>query len=150
MTITINKKIDNSNNEIKLELVKRSDCNFLYTLLKQRNPKANISHKILPTFKEHVRFVLSRPYSKWYIIKIQNKKLGSIYLSRQNEIGIFLHKKYQKSGFGGKALHILMKKNKKNRYLANISPKNYESINFFKKNGFKLIQYTYELIPLKT
>ena len=150
MTITNNQKIDNSKDEIKLELVGKSDCRFLYTLLKQRDPKANISHKILPTFQEHVRFVLSRPYSKWYTIRIQNKKIGSIYLSRHDEIGIFLGKKYQKSGIGRKALVMLMKKNQKRRYLANISPKNYKSIKFFKKNGFKLIQYTYELIPVKT
>ncbi len=33
----------------------------------------------------------------------------------------------------------------KKRYLANVSPKNKNSINFFKKNKFRLIQYTFEL-----
>ena len=28
---------------------------------------------------------------------------------------------------------------------ANVNPKNKKSLDFFKKNGFKLIQYTYEL-----
>ena len=37
-----------------------------------------------------------------------------------------------------------MKQNKQKRYLANVSPKNKKSIQFFKHNGFKLIQYTFE------
>ena len=37
-----------------------------------------------------------------------------------------------------------MKKNPRKRFLANVSPKNKKSMEFFKKNGFKLIQYTFE------
>jgi RimJ/RimL family protein N-acetyltransferase len=62
-----------------------------------------------------------------------------------NEIGIFLKKEFHGLGFGNKALRLLMKQNPKKRYLANISPHNKKSIEFFKKNGFSLIQYTYEL-----
>ena len=38
------------------------------------------------------------------------------------------------------ALNILIKKNRRKRYLANINPKNKKSISFFKKNGFELIK----------
>lgn len=100
----------------------------------------------MPTYDEHIKFVKSNPYSKWYIIKIGARKVGSIYLTKQNEIGIFLIKNLHHKGIGTHALKLLMEKNPGLRYLANISPKNKESINFFKKNGFKLIQYTYELI----
>jgi len=31
--------------------------------------------------------------------------------------------------------------------LANVNPKNKDSQKFFKANSFRLIQYTYELIP---
>lgn len=149
MTIK-NKKSNNSGDTIKLESVQNSDCRFLYTLLKQRDSKINISHKRMPTYQEHIKFVLSKPYSKWYTIRLKNKKIGSIYLSRQSEIGIFLEKKSQKIGVGKQALLLLMKKNPRKRYLANVSPKNTKSIKFFEKNGFKLIQYTYELMPPKT
>ncbi|RZD45223.1 MAG: N-acetyltransferase, partial [Thaumarchaeota archaeon] len=71
--------------------------------------------------------------------------VGSIYLTKNNEIGIFLIKKNQSKGIGVNALKLLMKKNLKVRYLANVNPKNKKSIEFFKKNGFKLIQHTYEL-----
>ena len=138
--------IMNDNYSVMLKKVTRSDSKFLYNLLCQRKPNENISHKKMPTYAEHVKFVMSKPYSKWYIIKYKNKKTGSIYLTNQNEIGIFLHTAAQNKGIGKKALDLLIKNNPRSRYLANINPKNTKSIGFFTKNGFKLIQYTYELI----
>jgi len=131
--------------DISIRSVKKSDSNFLYELLKQRDPRANISHKRMPSFKQHESFIQSKPYSKWYIIQNFKNDVGSIYLSKNNEIGIFLIKKNQNNGIGKSALKLLIKKNPKVRYLANVNPKNKKSIDFFKKNGFKLIQYTYEL-----
>ena len=131
---------------VKLRRVYKSDCQFLYELLSERDPKVNISHKKMPTFEEHVRFVMSKPYSKWYIIQLKNQSVGSIYLTDKNEIGIFMKKELQGKGIGRKALQLLMKLNPRSRYLANVNPHNTNSIKFFKKNGFKLIQYTYELI----
>ena len=131
---------------ITLKNVTKADFQFLYELLSERDSRANISHKKMPTYDEHLKFVTSKPYSKWYIIYYYNKKSGSIYLSKQNEIGIFLKKEIQGKGIGTKALELIMKKNGSKRYLANISPKNKKSIEFFKKHGFKLVQYTYELI----
>ena len=104
----------------------------------------------MPTYAEHVRFVKSKPYSKWYVIIVGTRKVGTIYLTRQNEIGIFLKKGLQHQGVGTCALGILMGRNPGLRYLANVSPKNKESMNFFQKNGFKLIQYTYQLINSKS
>ena len=132
-------------NKISLKLVNITDHKFLYDLLKSRNPNFNISHKKMPSFNEHVKFVNSKPYSKWYIIKQNDEKVGSIYLSKQNEIGIFLKKNIQGKNIGTKALKLLITKNPKKRFLANINPKNTKSIKFFKKNEFKLIQYTFEL-----
>ena len=131
--------------DIKLKSIAKSDHRFLYQHLKERNPSANISHKKMPTYAEHVRFVMSHPYSKWYIIIHKNKKIGTIYLTKQNEIGIFIKNKVQGKLIGQRVLKLLMEKNPRKRYLANISPKNKKSIAFFKKNGFKLIQYTFEL-----
>lgn len=132
---------------IKLKKVQKSDIVFLYELLKDRNPKANISHKKMPTFSEHTKFVCSKPYKSWYVVLMNKQKVGSVYLSKQYEIGIFLLKEFQKLGIGKTILQLLISKNPQYRYLANVSPKNYESIKFFKNNNFKLIQYTFELIP---
>ena len=133
------------NLDISIRSIKKSDSNFLYELLKERDSRANISHKKMPSIKQHEKFIQSKPYSKWYIIQNSNKEVGSIYLSKNNEIGIFLIKKNQSKGIGFNALKLLMEKNPKIRYLANVNPKNKKSIEFFKKNGFKLIQHTYEL-----
>ena len=130
---------------VKLKTVSKSDYRFLYNLLMERDARANISHKKMPTYYQHVAFVSAKPYSKWYVILYDTNKAGSIYLSSQNEIGIFIKKSFQNKQIGDIALHTLIKKNPKKRYLANVNPKNKKSISFFKKNGFKLIQYTFEL-----
>tara|TARA_Y100000590_G_scaffold430501_1_gene544167 strand:+ start:492 stop:908 length:417 start_codon:yes stop_codon:yes gene_type:complete len=136
-----------SEDEIKFKEVDKSDIKFLYQHLKERDPITRISHKKMPTYRQHKKFVLSKPYTKWYIIFQKNKKIGSIYLTEMNEIGIFLKKNVQGKGLGQKSLELLMKLNPRSRFLANVSPKNKESIKFFKKNKFKYIQNTYELEP---
>ena len=134
---------------MKLKPVSKSDYRFLYDLLMERNPRANISHKKMPTYNEHVSFVSAKPYSKWYVILYRVNKVGSIYLTSQNEIGIFIKKSFQNKQIGNIALRKLIKKNPKKRYLANVNPKNKKSIRFFKNNGFKLIQYPFELSKIK-
>ena len=130
---------------IKLIPVTKNHYHFLYDLLKERNPITNISHKTMPTYEKHVKFIKSKPYSKWYIIKADNSNVGTIYLTKQNEIGIFLKKENQVRNIGKNALNLLMKKNPQKRYLTNINPKNKNSIRFFKNNGFQILQYTYEI-----
>ena len=43
------------------------------------------------------------------------------------------------------SLIILMKKNPRKRYLANVNPNNKKLISFWKKNNFSLVSYSYEL-----
>ena len=131
-------------NKIILKSILKSDYRFLYDLLEDRNSQVNILHKTMPTYDEHVKFIKSKPYSKWYIIFKSKQKIGSIYLSKNDEIGIFILKKFQGKNIGIYALNELMKKNPRKRFLANVNPKNKKSISFFKNNGFKLIQYTFE------
>jgi len=134
-----------TNSQIKLTAVTKNDALFLYDLLKERKPNVNISHEKMPTYVQHIKFIESKPYSKWYIIKFGNKKIGSVYLSKQNEIGIFIIKDMHSKKLGTSILKALIEKNHRKRYLANINPKNKKLIGFFKKNGFKLLQYTFEL-----
>ena len=131
--------------DLELKSVTKTDVRFLYNQLKERDPKINISHKRMPSYSEHTRFVLSKPYSKWYIIYYKNRKVGNVYLSKMNEIGIFILKTIKVKGLGSLVLEQVLKKNPKARYLANVNPNNIKSAEFFKKNGFKLIQHTYEL-----
>ena len=129
---------------ISLKSVTNSDTKFLFDLLKERDPSVNISHKKMPTYNQHTKFIKSKPYSKWYIILKSKQKIGSIYLSKNDEIGIFISKEFQSKNVGNNALNEFIKKNPHKRFLANVNPKNKKSISFFKKNGFKLIQYTFE------
>ena len=51
--------------DLKLREIADSDFSFLYKLLKGRNPKENISHKEIPSYKQHVKFVKSKPTDKY-------------------------------------------------------------------------------------
>jgi len=130
---------------IILKSVNASDSEFLFNLLQKRDLKVNISHKKMPTYNQHIKFLKSKPYSKWYIIILEKQKIGSIYLSKQNEIGIFLMKSCDVDDIRLKSLITLMKKNPRKRYLANVNPNNKKLISFWKKNNFSLVSYSYEL-----
>ena len=129
--------------EIELKPINEQDIDFLYGLLKEREGIVNISHKELPPFSEHEQFVKSSPYPYWDIILLNNERIGNIYLSNRDELGIFISKDFQSQGAGSIALQKFMKKIGKKRFLANINPTNYKSIQFFGKNGFIHIQNTY-------
>lgn len=118
-------------------------CGILYQLLAERDPSINISHAALPTWEDHVGFVASRPYKAWYLIHEVGGFTGSIYLTFDNEIGIFMHPDFAGYGFGKRAVKALMKAHPSDSYLANINPSNETSISFFKGLGFELLQQTY-------
>lgn len=137
-------------NIIQLTSIKKSDHKFLYELLSERKQITNIEHKKMPTYDKHIEFVNSKPYSKWYIITSDNDtKIGTIYLTKKNEVGIFLKKQFNKKGLGTMALKLLLEKHPKSYFLANINPKNKKSIDFFKKNGFTPYQITLKFQPKK-
>ena len=90
------------NSKIKLKQVTKTDMLFLYELLKNKDPNSNISHKKMPTYDEHVKFVLSKPYTNWYIIECDKKNAGAIYLSKQDEIGTSISNDYEYEQFSPK------------------------------------------------
>ena len=133
------------NSNVKLKQVTKNDALFLYELLKNKDPNANISHKKMPSYDEHVEFVMSKPYTNWYIIKYDKKNVGSIYLSKQDEIGISINTDYEYDQIVKSALKLLMKLNRRKRYLANVGPKDVKSQEFLLKNGFTSLEYVYEI-----
>lgn len=132
-----------------LKLVDVYDCDeqfvatTLYDLLQERDPKANISHRELPSFENHVKFIRSGPYLDWWLLEANKEVVGSMYLTDRNEIGLFIFKAYQGKGFGTKALALLREEHE-GPFLANISPANGPSQDFFYRNGFELVQYTFK------
>lgn len=115
---------------------------FLYDLLAQRDPVANISHREMPSYEAHRRFVESRPYKCWYIVHADDDPVGAVYLTHQNEIGISILKDHQGHGYGKKAIRILIQAHPAEKFLANIAPSNARSIAMFEKLGFGAIQLT--------
>ena len=134
------------NSNIKLKPVTKNDALFLYELLKTKDPIANISHKKMPSYDEHVNFILSNPYAIWYIIEYEGKKIGSVYLSKHDEIGIYLVDNSLYDKIGKSVIKLLIKNNPRKRYLAKVSPQNKKLQNFFVNNGFIGLEYTYEII----
>ena len=72
----------------------QNQINSLYELLEGRD--FNISHKNMPTFKEHEHFVKNHPYIEWFIIKKKNSKIGTLYIQKDNSIGLNLYEKFVK------------------------------------------------------
>ena len=130
--------------------VKQVDVDFLYEVLKDRPEEANISHRELPTPEQHKQFVHRRPYECWYIIQHQSPdgrtttRLGSTYISKAREVGLFLLREHWGEGYARRALELL-RANHPGRLLANVAPGNERSHAFFKAAGGRLIQHTYEL-----
>ena len=120
----------------------------LYELLKERRPEENISHRSMPNWEEHRRFVTAHPYSAWYLIAISPQTyVGAIYLSKLDEISVHLFRNQQKRGYGRQAIELLMEAHPRRRYLANINPKNMAAREFLLTIGFWPVQTTMEYRP---
>lgn len=116
---------------------------ILYRLLRDRDPKINISHTEMPTFDEHVDFIESRPYAAWYLVQNEGANIGSVYLTRDDEIGVFIFKRHHGHGYGPKAVEQLMEYHPRDRYYANIAPMNQISKKVFQRLGFRKHQETF-------
>lgn len=125
-----------------MEMSPGRDVVTLYQLLSERTPEQSISHKSMPTFEQHLKFVRSRPYKHWYMIYDGEDVVGATYLTKQMEIGIAVFKSCRRQGHARAAIHMLMGKHP-GPYLANINPKNEASIALFDSLGFNLLQVTY-------
>jgi hypothetical protein len=73
---------------IEYEEVKNTEEHFklLYKSLKER--VYSVSHKVVPKYSDHIRFVKNNPYRKWFIIFLNKGFIGSFYLTFDNGIGL--------------------------------------------------------------
>ena len=117
---------------------------ILYDLLKERTPEQSISHKKMPNLIEHTEFVRRHPYQAWYLIQSpEDGYVGSIYLTRRREIGVFVFNAFKGHGYGTHAIKEIMAK-WPGKFFANVNPDNKDSMRFFSKLG-DVIQVTYEI-----
>src|SRR5260221_5761064 len=115
----------------------------LYQLLQERKPEQNISHEKMPTWEEHVAYIAKRPVPHWYLIEDGGPWIGSIYLSRRREIGIWIFSAEQRKGYGTAAVHNVMLLHP-GEFYANVAPMNLDSHAFFNRMDFKITQATYK------
>tara|TARA_X000000950_G_scaffold289404_1_gene412959 strand:+ start:24606 stop:25463 length:858 start_codon:yes stop_codon:yes gene_type:complete len=76
-------------NQLSFKKVNINDSELLYDLLKKR--KYKISHKLMPSYKNHKKFIKSQPYVHWYIVR-EKEAIGTFYIKNDNSIGLNLIK----------------------------------------------------------
>lgn len=125
---------------------------ILYELLAERPESASISHEKMPSRKAHAAFVRSRPYRYWFLIEDDRRYVGDVCVTRLNEIGITLLKKYRVQSRGTNALGIFMSEHeplptipakRAGTWLANVAMGNFAARAFFHSIGFKPVQITF-------
>ncbi len=138
-------------NKVELEKIIGTDCqiNKLYDLVKKRTH--NISSKGAPLKDEHIKFVQNHPYRAWYLIKVECNYIGSVYLLKNNCVGVNLVSDFD---VFPEVVQLVLKKYKPLReiksvrpsyFYINISPDNKEiEHELFKLNARK-IQSTFIL-----
>lgn len=119
----------------------------LYDLLGERTEQESISHKEMPSYEQHCKFVESMPYPYWHMIEEGSAIVGSIYLTVKDEIGLFIFNAHKGKGYGKAAINLLMEMYPRDRYLANINPNNEASKAFFSGLGFTTLQETLSYKP---
>ena len=143
-----NKNKDN----LIFEKIKLSEMHIsaLYNLLKNR--LYNISNKNIVEYHDHVQFVINNPYKIWYLISLNQKYVGSVYIKKNNSIGVDLKKGYTK--YFSQVINFIVKKHKPLKeiksvrppyFYINISPKNNLLIKEIVKINFSHIQNTYKI-----
>jgi RimJ/RimL family protein N-acetyltransferase len=131
---------------VRVSVYDRDDADeALYNLLSEREAHVNISHKVMPSWEQHCAFFESHPYKTWEMILADGEIVGACYLTRQNEIGIFIFAAHQRQGYATAALRQIINEHAGTRLLANIAPGNSASIALFARLGFHHIQNTYAL-----
>ena len=123
---------------VGLQEITENDAEFLYDMLKERDATINVTHKKLPTFVEHLEFIKSDPYDAWYIIEIESKQIGHIWLDNVDRIGFFTKKEFKGFGFIIPAFEKLKEIHPRKKYVGKLNPKNIEIQNLLTKLKFVL------------
>lgn len=122
----------------------------LFELLQQRGAEHAISHKKIPSFDDHCRFVDSRPYRFWYLIEVEGHYIGSVYITEMNEIGLFLKGSYALKI--QEAIELVLSKHQPlpaisskriEAFSINVNPRNLDLIQSVEAMGGQHVQNTY-------
>lgn len=128
-----------------------------YQLLIERPAEANITHQRFVGLSDHEDFFDHHPYRHWFLLmtddtshpkKDQEVCVGSLYITPDDEIGIFILQEHQRRGYAREALLQAIASHTPrhgDRFVANVNPRNQASIDLFKSIGSFHIQNTYAL-----
>ena len=139
---------------INLEAIEKTieHKEILYDLFCKRCEDFNISSNRQIDFTEHGLFVENHPYRVWFLIKFQNKYIGSVYLTTDNSVGVFLEK--NQSFRLPELINIILSKFKplpaipsirQAYFVINISPENDKYEKILRELCFPMIQKTFRL-----
>lgn len=134
-----------------MELYNIKECQpdaveVLWDLLVERPAYANISHNAKMDRNRHVAFVTAHPYREWCLIMVDNKWVGSVYITHQNELGIFILKAHHRKGYARQAIDMMMQRHPRDYYLANVAPGNHPSHRLWESfENHAICQITYRI-----
>ena len=124
----------------------------LYRLLANR--MHCISHHDLPGVNQHNHFVDQHPYRIWFLVKKDQKYIGSVYLTRENTIGINLETDIYGQKFAEYICVYLisninplpeLKSVRPSGFVINISPTNQSLLRAIRNIGGNKIQTSYSV-----
>lgn len=127
---------------VPIDYTSADDVWLLYRLLAERKPEQSISHKGMPDWDAHCRFVSSQPYLAWYLVVHRTTAVGAVYLSKEREIGIAILRAHQRRGYGRAAVEAVMAKHP-GPIFANVNPDNEPSRLLWESLGYDVKQVTY-------
>jgi hypothetical protein len=145
---------------LKLNTFKTEDQEFLYEVLKFRWSKANINIKYkhseqLPSFEEHVKYINSGKFKKFYKIHLHEFPIGMIYIDVNNINGTFLLPDLLKKAIKNvdmsdikdtltaKIHSALFKDNPEvELHYATVNPNNTLSLKALLENGYEIVEHT--------
>jgi hypothetical protein len=121
----------------------------LYGLLDSR--KHHISHKEKPSYAEHVAFVHDHPYRAWLLVHESETCIGSVYLHKDNTIGVNIEEERVADRLAeilGKILQSYrplpaIKSVRSGSFSINVAPTNQAVISALENCGFSVAQVTY-------
>lgn len=121
----------------------------LYLHLSDRSECESISHEKMPTLKEHKKFVLSRPYDKWFFVRnLSGAIVGNVYLNYVTErnkkwinASIYILSRFRSNGAGEFCLDMLFKMCDK--VFINVGVRNNLGMQYLEDRGFSIAQHCF-------
>ncbi len=141
---------------IKLITAKYSDKKFFYILRNDKKTRKNSFNKYKIDFQSHCKWFKKEILNKSHqLFKIfyKNKSCGYLRIEKKNKrkfISISIKEKLRKNNIGSQALQESELFLGEDKYIfANVVPGNSISINFFSKNGYKIIKKNDKIITMR-